>query len=170
LDERRVRFTGSVGQAQKNFGTPIMAFGGKFYSNTADPVIPARLAGVIAAIAGLDNFTRTVPGIPLPRQAGGVRLYNRGPGSQPQVIINGGTDTFGPADVRTFYDENTLLASATGTGDCLGIVGASNFLATAVTTFNATYSLPAESITTVLADTTNPGFNSAESEALLDLE
>src|SRR5271170_1797305 len=62
LDERRVRFTGSVGQAQKSFGTPIMAFGGKFYANTADPVIPARLAGVIAAIAGLDNFTRRCRG------------------------------------------------------------------------------------------------------------
>ena len=170
LDERWVKFTGSAGQAEKTFGTPIMAFGtGRFYSNTAEPVIPAQLSGIVAAIAGLDNFTRTVPVLRRPRQPGGIGARLAGPLSRPQFNL-GGADTFGPADVRTFYDEGTLLAAASGTGDCIGIVGTSNFMATAVSTFNTTFSLPLESITTVLADTTNPGFNGAETEALLDLE
>ena len=170
LDERWVKFTGSASQAEKTFGTPIMAFGtGRFYSNTAEPVIPAQLSGIVAAIAGLDNFTRTVPVVRLPRTRGGNHLLLRGPGSQPQVLL-GGTPTFGPADVRTFYNENPLLGTATGTGDCLAIVGVSDFFAAAVNQFNSDLKLPASSITKVLVDTTNPGFSAAETEALLDLE
>ena len=57
LDERYVRFSGSVGNAERAFATDIMAFGhGTSYSNTTDPMIPAQLADVIVGIHGLSNF------------------------------------------------------------------------------------------------------------------
>ena len=43
-------------------------------------------------------------------------------------------------------------------------------LAAAVSTFDTSFSLPAASVTKVLADTTTPGTNSDETEALVDIE
>jgi kumamolisin len=174
LDARYVRFTGEVSRAEMTFGTPVMDFGHGFYSNTEEPKIPAHLSGVVAAIAGLDNFTRTVPVLLTHRNeiAGriGAGAMTARAVSGPEVTINGAT-SFGPADLRTFYDETPLInAGTTGAGDCIAIVGTSDFLGTAVTTFDSQFGLPASSISKIIVDTSNPGFNAAESEALLDLE
>ncbi len=187
LAQRYLRFSGAVTDAERAFGTNIMVFGdGTAYSNITDPVIPARLGGVISAIGGLDNFLHSMavsnsPVSPQPAaaasgwSAGSLELLDSGPAlpvsgrgaiaPAPDVTI-GGVTAFGPADFYSFYDEDSLISG----GDCIAIVGDSDYLASAVTTFNSTFGLPASSITTVLADTVNPGFNSDETEALLDLE
>jgi subtilase family serine protease len=57
-----IRFSGSVAQAERTFGTRIERFGnGSTYANVNDPSIPARFAGVIGNIGGLDNMMRAVP-------------------------------------------------------------------------------------------------------------
>ena len=91
--------------------------------------------------------------------------------SAPDTIV-ANSEAFAPADLQTFYDESPLLSKGIngGSGDCIAVVGDSDFLNAAVSDFDAQFGLPASSITRVLADSTNPGINGDESEALLDLE
>ncbi len=192
LAYRYVRFSGSVGDAERAFGTNVMLFGGAgAYANVIDPVIPARFRGVITSVSGLDNFlhsmafvnsaAKSAPTAAPAWTAAPVALLDSGPAlpqsghaaltSVPDVKI-GGTTAFGPADFRTFYDENSLISGGTtgAGGDCLAIIGDSDYLHSAVTLFNTQFGLPASSISTVIVNTTNPGINNDELEALLDLE
>jgi len=176
-----------------------MLFGsGATYSNVTDPVIPEQLSGVIGNIGGLDNFLHAMavahrglqaegplspvtsgdvtsewfgpaalldPGPRLPSSGGAV--------AAPVPNVNlGGTIGFGPQDLYSFYDENLLISAGVtgGGGDCIAIVGDSDFTPSAVDVFNSQFGLPAWSIKTVLVDGTNPGINGDELEALLDLE
>lgn len=60
-DQRSITFRGRADQAERVFNTKIMMYPGDSYANTSDPYIPARLAGAIGAIGGLDNMMRAVP-------------------------------------------------------------------------------------------------------------
>lgn len=91
--------------------------------------------------------------------------------SSPNAIV-GGLQSFGPADFATFYDSTPLaIAGVTGGGgDCIAIVGDSDFEQSSVDTFNSSFGQAASMITTVVVNGTDPGFNGDELEALLDLE
>jgi pseudomonalisin len=187
LAGRYVRFSATVADAQRAFATNIMTFGdgASSYANVTDPLIPARLSGIISSVSGLDNFLHTVPASVSPAGAAtnapeatrmpvlldpGQALPENVARAIPGVRI-GSVISFGPSDFRSFYDENPLIAGGvTGAGDCIAIVGTSNFMASAVNTFNSTFGLPASSITTVLTDSADPGLNGAQDEAYLDLE
>ena len=195
--QRYIRFTGKVSDAERVFGADIMAFGdGSVYSNATDPAIPARFAGVIGAVGGLSNFLHSYAfvhgpgGSHLSAEAapewasGPLALLDSGPplplpqrgaiSAVPNTTI-GGVTAFAPADFYSFYDEaNPLMAghlNGSG-GDCIAIAGASDFHNSAVSIFNTTFGLPdnSSSIPRVLVDGTNPGFNSAELESLLDVQ
>jgi len=57
-----IQFSGTVAQAERTFATRIARFGdGNTYANVNDPSIPARFAGVIGNILGLDNMMHAVP-------------------------------------------------------------------------------------------------------------
>jgi pseudomonalisin len=57
-----IRFSGTVGQAERAFATRIERFSdGNTYANVTDPSIPTRFAGVIANISGLDNMMHAMP-------------------------------------------------------------------------------------------------------------
>ena len=192
LDQRYIRFRGSVANAERVFSTNIMAFGdGTSYSNVTDPVIPARFASVIGRIGGLNNFLHSLAFSHRPSSStaaaasewtgGPLALLDSGPAlpvpqrsgiaAGPNVIIGGIGPAFGPSDFRSFYNENPLISGGiTGSGDCLAIVGDSDYTHSALPLFNSTFGLPASSVTTVLADGSNPGVNDDELEALLDLE
>ncbi len=194
---RYVRFTGTVADATRVFGVDIMAFGdGSVYSNTTDPAIPARFAGVIGAVGGLNNFLRSYAFAPGPAvshlgtdaapgwASGPLALLDSGPSLPlPQrgavsAVPNttfGGVTAFAPADFYSFYNEAnpTLPGNLNGSGgDCIAIVGDSDFHNSAVSIFNTTFGLPddSSSITRVLVDGTNPGPTGDELEALLDVE
>lgn len=192
LTGRYVRFTGSVADAEHAFGTDIMAFGnGSAYSNITDPMIPAQFAGVVVGIRGLSNFLHSyafsrqmassATDAALQWNDGPLALLDSGPvapllqrsgmTASPDIIYDD-YEAFGPSDFRSFYDEDTLISSGiTGSGgDCLAIVGDSDYTAGAVTLFNSTFGLPASKITTILTDVDNPGTNDDELESLLDLE
>ena len=194
--QRLIRFTGTVAQAQQAFRTTIYNFGaGKAFGNVDDPVIPAGFAGVIAHIHGLDNmvaakatsrfipsFSKTPAGAQPSRAAGSPKVYaalsrdgsanDAAPaGASPDAIIDF-EESFAPADFLTFYDETPLANAGIngGSGDCIAIVGDSDFEQSSVDTFNSSFSEPASSITTVVVNGSDPGFNGDEVEALLDLE
>ncbi len=185
-----LEFAGSVAQTQHTFDVRIARFGdGGVFANTSDPAVPPRFATVIGAILGMDNMVRAVPvthqqapaaapdqgvlfssGWPTLQLAQAERDSLASSDASPigASIING-VEAFGPADVRTFYDE-TVGAGRDGSGDCIAIVGVSDFLDTAMTAFTNKFALPAISYTKKVHGT-NPGINSGgESEAELDLQ
>jgi subtilase family serine protease len=185
-----VEFTGNAAQAEYAFSVRIARFGnGGIYANTSDPSIPAEFAGVIGSVMGLDNMTFQVPAtrqppsrkVPDPSSAarqpdarrespsgalrteGGVRpSFDGGPGVG---------DHFAPTDVQTFYNELPLLGTYDGSGQCIAIVGSSDYPDAALTLFQSTFGVPAFNVTRKVIGV-NPGLRGGnlESEALLDLE
>ena len=173
---RVIQFTGTAAQAQQAFAVAIRAFGSASFGNVTDPHIPARFAGVIGHIHGLDNLSASTPGL-RPSQSKPVApadeasLDSEPGGSVPGFRVPGiGPIFFGPSDFYTFYDETPLLRSGLTGSSCIGIVGVSKFLPNAISFFNSKFKVSGSQITTVLADPGNPGFNDAELEAELDLE
>ncbi len=149
-----LEFTGGAAQAQRTFAVTIARFGdGGAYGNTTDPFVPRRFAGVIAAVTGMDNMVRPVP------------MTSRR--ATPYAIV-GSSQAFGPADVRTFYDE-TVAPGVDGSGDCIAIAGISDFLDSTMTAFTTEFGLPPINSQRVV-NGTNPGLNGAEDETELDLQ
>lgn len=177
---RVIQFSGTVAQAQQSFSVGIQDFGHGNFGNATDPTIPARFSGVIGHIRGLDNMWASRPGV-LPsevkmvapaQEASAEASIDSAPGdSAPGFRIPGITPVFfGPSDFYTFYDETPLLRSGLkGTG-CIGIIGDSKALPSAVAFFDKKFKVGSSHLTTVLVDRGSPGFNNDEVEAELDLE
>ncbi len=185
-----VRFHGAVASAERTFAVKLLKFGdGSRYGHLEDPVIPRNFAGMIGSITGLDNMMSSIPMHP-GREAtspatlaqgaeaskipppGNIQLAMASPadGTSGQARV-GGVQAFGPSDFYNFYDESPLLnLGNTGSGECIAIVGDSDYLDGAVTTFSGQFGLPAANITRVFPDGTDPGKNGDQEEALLDLE
>ena len=83
-----------------------------------------------------------------------------------------GVTAFGPVDFYSYYNQSPLFAAGYNgaSGDCLAVVGDSNYLPGAVALFNSQFGLQPSDITTILVNGTNPGVTSDENESLLDLE
>jgi subtilase family serine protease len=186
-----VEFSGTVDQAQRTFSVQIAKFGnGKFFANTSDPYIPAQFTGVIGAIEGLDNMRQAIPASrqhlmrkapgarPTASHRGSVAPQSRWSSSSHAAVSSpdakeGGVTAFGPKDLWTFYNEKPLIDNhVDGTGNCVAVVGTSDFHGSDVSQFNSTFGLPASQITRKVVGT-NPGIVSGDGsdiEALLDLE
>ena len=191
--ERYIEFTGPVWRAERSFRTRIAAFAdGRTYANLTDPLIPSQFDDRIESIQGLDNFEhsmalsnrRTRSASPSsdvaemqlaewidPDLSPSVSLPLSGDASAPDTIVSG-SKAFAPADLRTFYDETPLLNDGIdgAGGDCIAVVGDSDYLDAAVSKFDTQFGLPASSITRVIVDGSKRGITADESEALLDLE
>ncbi|HYA34523.1 MAG TPA: protease pro-enzyme activation domain-containing protein, partial [Candidatus Binataceae bacterium] len=180
---RYIRCTGTTAQVDATFGTAMASAGNGLFTNTADPQIPARFDGIVGSIQGLENLHASYSNArkhspPTPPSPAGKSTAGPGPKnsvSQPDTN-NGGYQAFAPQDLQIYYDEQPVLgAGYTGTGDCIAIVGDSDYLPSAVTLFTSTFGTPAANINTVLSSNkngtyTSPGRNGDEQEALLDLE
>ncbi len=172
---REMSAVATVSKAEETFATTIAASSdGARFANTTAPRIPARFADVIGSLDGLDNLRHWTPVTARPGSLGAaVKLPSSGKStrlaSQP---ASSSTLFFGPQDLWTFYDETPPVKGAIdgSGGDCIGIIQDSDFLDAAVSAFNSNFSLPAANVTRVLADTTDPGKNSDETEALVDVE
>jgi subtilase family serine protease len=152
-----IAFTGSTAQAQRTFAVKIARFGnGDAFGNTADPFIPARFASVISAVTGLDNMVHAMPASNFTNSA-----------VSPEAVING-AQAFGPGDFQNFYDERTA-SGKDGGGDCIAVVGVSDFLDSTMSTFTAQFNLSPINYTREVHGT-NPGINGAEIEAEIDLQ
>jgi subtilase family serine protease len=171
-----LEFTGPVAQAQRTFAVRIAKFGdGSVYANTSDPIIPKRFAGIVGSVLGMDNMVHAVPmshqrgmsaNAPVDLAVELAQAESEVPAA-PDAIVNG-AQAFGPSDLRTFYDE-TVGAGQDGSGSCIAIIGASDFLDATMTVFTSQFGLPAINYTRVLSGS-NPGLNSAEAESELDLQ
>ena len=145
------------------------------FGPASDPHIPARFAGVIGHIHGLDNLSASAAGVmprnlkPLAQPA--ASADSASDSTAPGIRVNGFSNPFfGANDFYTFYNETPLIASGLKGASCIGLVGDSKFLPSAVAAFNAKFKLGASHITTVLADPGPAQFNDDEVEADLDTE
>src|ERR1700683_692738 len=153
-----VEFSGRVDQAQRTFAVKLSRFGAAdAFANTSDPFIPARFANVIGAVMGMDNMTHTMP----------VSQHLNAASVNPQSVV-GNSQAFGPADMYSFYDENPV-AGQDGAGDCIAIVGTSDFLDSAMSAYTTQFGIAPINYTRELHGA-NPGINGAEIEAEIDLQ
>lgn len=161
---RYIAFTLPAVEAERLFSVTIAASAdGQSYANLADPAIPARFAGVIAHVDGLDNLHRAHPMI---KRLGPQLIPGSAQSGTPWYLFDDGLG-FGPGDVDTFYDNNGGLD---GSGQCIGLIEDSDWIDSAVALFDNQFGLQAASITRVLAGGSDPGINADEGESLLDIE
>ncbi len=187
--EGQIRFSGNVAQAETAFDVQIMKFGdGTQFSNTREPKIPARFVDVIGEIVGLNNLARFEPELRMkparfaaPALARPQAIHSKlTSGLSPAISLGplGGLDTtFAPPDLYTFYDETPLLNAGTNgavANDCIGIFSLSNVYPDLLNDFTnpplLDYTLPAVNLSVDLVNGADPGVNSAEGEAYLDIE
>ncbi len=177
-----IEFAGPAAQAERTFSVRIARFGnGNVYANTNDPVIPKRFAGVIGAVGGMDNMLHAVAlshrssgpasaaATNAPLQIAAAERDSSGDDSaNPQAVV-GSTRSFGPNDLRTFYDESVGTGSD-GTGSCIAIVDVSDFLDSTMSTFTTQFGLPTINYSRVL-EGSNPGIVSGDDlESELDVQ
>jgi len=184
---RTIDATASVTQTEGAFATTIVEHGAS-YGNTADPSVPAKFAGLIVAINGLDNMHAVMPAglhrqVPAVSAASPTEMTlaladvahpgaDEGFASSPDVGV-GGSIAFGPFDIETFYNESPLIAggdSGTASPDCVAMAEDSDYLDSAVSLFATSFSFPSFNIIRVLPSGTSPGTNGDETEALLDID
>ncbi|MGH9678863.1 MAG: S53 family peptidase, partial [Candidatus Acidiferrales bacterium] len=115
-------FSGTAGQVAAAFHTEIhnyAANGRKFFANSAEPSVPASIAGLVAGFHGLNN----------------VRLKPRAVPSKPASKVSPeftsgkpGNNYISPQDFATIYDLNPLYSASPpidGTGQKIAVVGQS---------------------------------------------
>ncbi|MFI5366572.1 MAG: protease pro-enzyme activation domain-containing protein [Candidatus Binatia bacterium] len=188
---RYIRLSGGVAQIGSTFQVNLVSVHHGHFASIGAPQIPVRFEGVIASIHGLDDLhaaialARNAPPPPTATPAALEKLTlalsmdaaaaASRIASRPAVTFGGHTG-FAPSDLYTFYDETPVLNSGIdGAGDCIAIVGDSDYLASAVSLFNDTFGVPAATVNEILSSNrngtfTNPGRNTDEIEALFDIE
>jgi subtilase family serine protease len=160
-----IDFSGNAGQVREAFKTEIHNLevkGVAHVANMSDPQIPAALAGLIEGVVSLHDFR--------PHQ-------NYKPRPAYTVTTSSGTlYTVVPADLATIYNFNPLFtAGISGQGQTIVLIEDTNLFTTADwTTFRSTFGLSgytSGSITQVQpCACTNPGVNSDDGEAVIDVE
>jgi Pro-kumamolisin, activation domain/Bacterial Ig-like domain (group 3) len=175
-------FSGTHAQLQSAFHTEIHSYKVKdtqYWANATNPEIPAALAPVVAGFASLNNF---------PHQALHTepRLVRRNESTQRWISVPGSgkptpdfttTDSEGqnlyvvtPYDFATIYNVLPVWSGGLdGTGETIAIVSDSNINPADVDYFRTTFGLPPKKLN-ILYPTVNPGTNSDEAEADLDVE
>jgi hypothetical protein len=188
-----IEFSGSAGQIRNAFHTEIHKFvvkGEEHWANASDPSIPAALAPVVTGLNALNNFHKkpTVrPGraLPLPATSGkGTAQFAVSPcninSSFSNPVFNNTCFGLGPADFAKIYN---IPAGATGAGQTVAIIGDSDIctvggsqtvlpagcVADDVVAFRTMFGLGGNN-TKVFVDGADPGLNSDELEAALDVE
>jgi subtilase family serine protease len=181
---RNITASATANIAQTAFHTQIAASpDNQRYANLSDPQIPAHFADIIGSIEGLSNTAKALPLArmsprsftvsPLPSGLDADLAIEGLPILGPvPIFTNGNGVGFGPQDFYTFYDETALQNAGTdgSGGDCIALPETSDYLASAVTLFDSTFSLPPADITEVFPDGSDPGIGPAATEALIDIE
>jgi pseudomonalisin len=183
-----VQFTGTVEQAERSFAVHMVKLSAEEFSNQEDPMLPASLASMVANLEGLDNLMGSSPASTFPsnlkkltaksspsrkltrKEAIARMTHVASPLALVQPSVNiGGDVAYGDVDMRNTYDVSS--STTMGSGDCIAIVGTSDFLDASLTTFTGQFSdLPGFNVTRVVVGS-NPGIVSAEEpEADIDLE
>ncbi|MGB8414269.1 MAG: protease pro-enzyme activation domain-containing protein [Candidatus Binatus sp.] len=158
-----IDFSGNAGEVREAFHTEIHNLevnGEEHIANMSDPQIPAALAPAVVGVVSLNNF--------MPRPMNQPR---------PAYSVDDGMQLVVPADLATIYDFNPLFAAGySGQGQTIVVIEDTDVYSTADwTTFRTTFGLasayPEGSLSQVNpADCTDPGVNSDDVEAAVDVE
>lgn len=170
---RFVEFSGTVGQLNAAFHTQIHEYsvnGGLHHANTTALAIPSALAGIIKAVAPLDDFSRPAPQFVVSGKGEYDGVERR---FEPEFTVPmAGTPFYAlaPADFATQYDLGPLLSSGlTGTGVTIGIVNESNIDLNLAAEYRSVFGLTSNPVQVVI-DGEDPGENDSATEAYLDVE
>ncbi|MGD0913345.1 MAG: protease pro-enzyme activation domain-containing protein, partial [Terracidiphilus sp.] len=172
--KRFVEFSGTVGQVNAAFKTRIdeyMVNGELHHANATALTIPMALAGIIGAIAPLDDFSRPQPQV-MVRGKGEYDGANRKfkPEFTNPMAWSTPLYALAPADFATQYDLGPMLnAGVTGTGVTIGIINESNIDLSQAAAYRSVFGLAANPVQ-VIIDGEDPGENSSATEAYLDVE
>jgi subtilase family serine protease len=153
--KRFVEFSGTVGQVNAAFATRIDEYrvNGELHHANATPLtIPRALAGIIGAVAPLDDFSRPEPQVVMNGKGeydGSDRKFEpefTGPMASSTPLY-----ALAPADFATQYDLGPVLnGGVTGTGVTIGIVNESNIDLNLATAYRSVFGLTANPIQVVI--------------------
>jgi hypothetical protein len=167
-----IEFSGTFGQVREAFHTAIHRYevnGELHYANATDPRIPEALAGIVRGISPLHDFHAQ----PALRVVGPARLDAATRRITPDFTLTGPTGTFygvGPQDFATQYDLAPLYAAGiNGKGKTVGIINDSNIDLSLDNAYRSLFGMSANPAQVVI-DGGDPGVNSDEIEAYLDVE
>jgi hypothetical protein len=161
-------FSGRSAQVESALHSEVHTYtanGKMFYANSAEPSVPAALAGVVLGFRGLNNFPLKPRG-----------LKSIGASVQPNFTSGiSGNHFLSPGDFATIYDLNPLYNSSTaidGTGQKIVVVGQSNIVLADIAKFRSLSGLPVNVPTlTLVPGATDPGIKDGDvQEASLDIE
>ena len=154
-----VEFSGTAGQIQTALRTTLRRYridGELHFANAVEPSVPQVVEPLVAGVLGLDDFRPNSPRSPA------LPLYSSISGSH----------SLAPDDFATIYNLNPLYNSGyDGSGQSIVVVGQSAINLADIQQFRSTYNLPKNDPQIVLVPgSVDPGRNSSEAEADLDLE
>jgi subtilase family serine protease len=127
-----VAAAGTTTAVERAFGVElhdVMLDGRRHFAATTEPVLPARVAGYVAGVLGLDDLAE-------PR----AHLRAR-PAAAPHAALGATCCHLGPADVASLYD--LPAGGADGTGETLVIAGVYAWNDRDVAAFDTEWALPA---------------------------
>ena len=158
--------SGSVAKVEAAFQTNISDFsfqGRTVYAPTAEPSVPATLAGVILNVGGLDNAGVYRHAGVTPTSAAKTSVATPHAGSGPA----GG---MAPSDLRTAYDMNSLISSDNGAGQTVAIFELDSYTPSDINAYLNYFGLGSAKYSNVVVDgaSTSPGAGAIEVE--LDME
>ncbi len=183
-DRMSIRFSGTAAQVEGAFHTEIHNLevkGRQHIANMTDPQIPAALVPSVAGVKALHNFFphplhRVGSPVTLNRETG---KWERVGGTQEPLSLARGTaapssprpefgitvgsnliEDVAPYDFAIIYNVLPLWnanPAIDGTGQTIAIAGTSNINLNDVVAFRSAFKLPANPVTVVIANGTDPG-------------
>lgn len=167
-----IEFSGTAAQVREAFHSGIhrYAVNGEIHvANAQDPEVPAALAPVIAGLAPMNDFHVK----PMLKVLGRAEFDGKTHEVKPDWTYPVGGSVFlalAPGDFAVQYDLNPVYKSGiTGTGQSIAIISESNVDLSLVGAYQSLFGLKAN-LPEVVVDGSDPGQNSAATEAYLDIE
>ncbi len=149
--------TGTTATVKAAFGTTESTYQDPyahrdFYANDHAVVLPSSIAGLVSAVAGLDDHTVRTPDL--------VRKANVTPHATPSGVT--------PSQIDTAYRINKT--GENGSGETVALWEFDGYNASDLSTYNSTYGLSGPAATTVSVDSANYNSNPGQGEGEVELD
>ena len=168
-----IEFSGTAGQVREALHTEIHQYsarGRSFYANDREISVPASIFSLIRNFTPLNTFPLTS----YVAQAGKAKFSRGARGGTPAFTLTANNAPFyalAPEDFATQYDLSPVYSAGTnGSGQTIGIIGATNVNLALVNAYRELFNLPGDN-TQIVVDGEDPGDGLVPNvEALLDIE